>query len=160
MQSWYHSFIINVPFVRCSEGTNIIIMFSALVAAVKYRSVLHQCVVIFFCSSGIMDCMWLMCKTVPPMRWGRQCCGILHYHWWPASIKPRQFFSRGGYAAWGLSLSLIWKSLWYCVLVQYIVRIWLNTRQSSFMVIRQVVYQPGNIISVLETFVSVYTINK
>jgi len=29
-----------------------------------------------------------VCKTV-----GRQWCGILHYHWWTASIKPRLLFS-------------------------------------------------------------------
>jgi len=42
--------------------------------------------------------------------WGRQWCGIIHYHWWTASIKPRLLFSRAGYASWGLSLS----SVYYC----------------------------------------------
>jgi len=38
---------------------------------------------------------------------GRQWCGIIHYHWWTASIKPRLLFSRAGYASWGLSLSSV-----------------------------------------------------
>ena len=42
---------------------------------------------------------------------GRRWCGIIHYHWWTASIKPRLLFSRAGYASWGLFLS------WVCYLV-------------------------------------------
>jgi len=38
---------------------------------------------------------------------GRQWCGIIHYHWWTASIKPRLLFSDAGYASWGLSLSSV-----------------------------------------------------
>jgi len=40
---------------------------------------------------------------------GRQWCGIIHYYWWTASIKPRLLFSRAGYmyASWGLSLSSV-----------------------------------------------------
>jgi len=38
---------------------------------------------------------------------GRQWCGIIHYHWWTASIKPRLLFSRAGYASWELSLSSV-----------------------------------------------------
>ena len=34
---------------------------------------------------------------------GHQWCGIIHYYWWTASIKPRLLFSRAGYASWGLS---------------------------------------------------------
>ena len=30
---------------------------------------------------------------------GRQWCGIIHYYWWTASIKPRLLFSRAGYAS-------------------------------------------------------------
>jgi len=42
------------------------------------------------------------------LHWlGRQWCGIIHYHWWTASIKPRLLFSRAGYASWGLSLSSV-----------------------------------------------------
>ena len=37
----------------------------------------------------------------------RQWCGIIHYHWWTASIKPRLLFSRAGYASRGLSLSSV-----------------------------------------------------
>jgi len=33
-----------------------------------------------------------------------QWCGIIHYYWWTASIKPRLLFSRAGYASWELSL--------------------------------------------------------
>ena len=39
----------------------------------------------------------------------RQWCGISHYHWWTASIKPRLLFSRAGYASWGLSFSSVYK---------------------------------------------------
>ena len=38
---------------------------------------------------------------------GRQWCGIIHYHWWTASIELRLLFSRAGYASWGLSLSSV-----------------------------------------------------
>ena len=38
---------------------------------------------------------------------GRQWCGIIHYYWWTASIKPRLLFSRAGHASWGLSLSSV-----------------------------------------------------
>jgi len=38
----------------------------------------------------------------------RQWCGIIHYYWWKASIKPRLLFSRAGYAFWGLSLSSVY----------------------------------------------------
>jgi len=34
---------------------------------------------------------------------GRQWCGIFHYHWWTASIKPRLLFSHSGLVSWGLS---------------------------------------------------------
>jgi len=51
---------------------------------------------------------------------GRQWCGIIHYYWWTASIKPRLRFSRAGYASWGLSLSSVFFitscSLWALVL--------------------------------------------
>jgi len=39
---------------------------------------------------------------------GRQLCGIIHYYWWTASIKPRLLFSRAGYASWWLSLSSVY----------------------------------------------------
>jgi len=68
------------------------LVFSACVAAVKCRPVLHRCVVILFWSSGIMDCMLFTFENtciVPFMRWGR---GIFHIHWWTASIKPRLLF--------------------------------------------------------------------
>ena len=29
-------------------------------------------------------------------------CGIFHYHWWTASIKPRLLFSHSGNVSWGL----------------------------------------------------------
>jgi len=44
---------------------------------------------------------------------GRQWCGIIHFYWWIASIKPRLLFSRAGYAYWGLSLS----SVFYCYII-------------------------------------------
>ena len=43
----------------------------------------------------------LLSHPVRPRQW----CGIIHYYWWTASIKPRLLFSRAGYASWGLSLS-------------------------------------------------------
>jgi len=33
---------------------------------------------------------------------GRQWCGIFHYHWWTASIKPRLLYSYSGLVSWGL----------------------------------------------------------
>jgi len=33
---------------------------------------------------------------------GRHWCGIFHYHWWTASIKPRLLFSHSGLVSWGL----------------------------------------------------------
>jgi len=33
---------------------------------------------------------------------GRQWCGIFHYYWWTASIKPRLLFSHSGFVSWGL----------------------------------------------------------
>jgi len=47
------------------------IVFSACVAAVKSRPVLHHCVVIFFWSSGIMECTCILYtfeNGVPLMR--------------------------------------------------------------------------------------------
>ena len=38
---------------------------------------------------------------------GRQWCGIIHYYWWTASIKPRLLFSRARYVSWGLFLSSV-----------------------------------------------------
>ena len=47
------------------------LMFSACVAAVKCRPVLHHCVVMFFWSSGIMYCMLLTFENrIPLMRQG------------------------------------------------------------------------------------------
>jgi len=46
---------------------------------------------------------------------GSQWCGIIHYYWWTASIKPRLLFSRAGYASWGCSLSSV------CLLLIYFV---------------------------------------
>ena len=37
----------------------------------------------------------------------RQWCGIIHYYWWTASIKPRLLFSSAGYASWELSFSSV-----------------------------------------------------
>jgi len=41
----------------------------------------------------------------------RPWCGIIHYHWWTASIKPKLLFSRADYASWGLSLLSVWLGL-------------------------------------------------
>jgi len=42
---------------------------------------------------------------------GCQWCGIIHYHWWTASIKPRLLFS--SYASWRLSLSSVYTYCWF-----------------------------------------------
>ena len=85
-------------------------MFSACVAAVKSRPVLHHCVVIFSGPQGSWSvhvcCLHLKMEFRSCAR-GRQVCGIIHYYWWTASIKPRLLFSRTGYASWGLSLSSV-----------------------------------------------------
>ena len=42
---------------------------------------------------------------------GRQWCGIFHYHWWTASIKPRLLFSHLGIVSWGLPfLQFLWET--------------------------------------------------
>ena len=48
-------------------------------AAVKSRPVLHHCVVIFFWSSGIMECTCMKMEFCSCAR-GRQWCGIIHYY--------------------------------------------------------------------------------
>jgi len=53
-------------FLRAFPFTSLILLtqlvFSACVAAVKSRPVLHHCVVIFFWSSGIMECTCMLLK--------------------------------------------------------------------------------------------------
>ena len=44
---------------------------------------------------------------------GRQWCGIFHYHWWTASIKPRLLFCHAGLVSWGLSLSSVNETISY-----------------------------------------------
>jgi len=69
---------------------------------------------------------------------GRQWCGIIHYYWWTASIKPRLLFSRAGYASWGLSLS----SVYYCCFLRHQAdfgSIWPYTYQSWLIQIIQTV---------------------
>jgi len=86
------------------------LVFSACVAAVKSRPVLHHCVVMFFWSSGTMECACVLFafeNGVLLMRWGRRWCGIIHYYWWTVSIEPGLLFSLAGYASWGLSLSSV-----------------------------------------------------
>jgi len=46
--------------VNCHASFIFRIVFSACVAAVKSRPVLHHCVVIFFWSSGIMECTCML----------------------------------------------------------------------------------------------------
>jgi len=58
------------------------------------------------CWSVHVCCLHLKIEFCSCAR-GRQWCGIIHYHWWTASIKPRLLFSRAGYASWGLSLSSV-----------------------------------------------------
>jgi len=87
---------------------------------------LHHCVVVFFWSSGIMECTCMLFtfdNGVPLMRLGGgQWCGIIHYYWWTASIKPRLLFSRAGYAFWGLSLSLVYKKEEIAMFFQWTMR--------------------------------------
>jgi len=59
---------------------------------------------------NITYCSWCLVPVKMELRsWarGRQWCGIIHYYWWTASIKPRLLFSRADYASWGLSLSSV-----------------------------------------------------
>jgi len=57
------------------------LVFSACVAAVKCRPLLHHCVVIFFWSSGNIDCMLFTCKhRVPLMRLGASVVWHLYFH--------------------------------------------------------------------------------
>jgi len=56
------------------------LVFSACVAAVKYRPVLHYCLVIFYWSSGVIDYMFFTFgKRVPLMRYGASVVWHLHY---------------------------------------------------------------------------------
>jgi len=65
------------------------------------------------CAHLLRWCWLRVHKDIPQYIWSqskfkwRQWCGIIHYHWWTASIKPRLLFSRAGYASWGLSLSSV-----------------------------------------------------
>jgi len=59
------------------------LVFSACVAAERSRPVLHHCVVIFFWSSGIMECTCMLFTFENEYRScarGRQWCGIIHYY--------------------------------------------------------------------------------
>jgi len=56
--------------------------------------------------SCIVCCLHLKMEFRSCAR-GRQWCGIIHYYWWTASIKPRLLFSRAGFASWGLSRSSV-----------------------------------------------------
>ena len=97
-------------------------MVSACVAAVKCRPALHHCVVIFSGPQGSWSvnvcCLPLKMEFRSCAR-GRQWCGIFHYHWWTASIKPRLLFSHSGLVSWGLPflqsyiLSAKQGSIWY-----------------------------------------------
>jgi len=64
-------------------------MFSARVADVKCRPVLHHWTLL---CSYIFLVLFNFEKKIPPMRQGRQWCNMFHYHWWLASIKPRMLF--------------------------------------------------------------------
>ena len=70
----------------------------------------RYCVVIFSGPQGSWSvhvcCSHLKMEFCSCAR-GRQWCGIIQYHWWTASIKPRLLFYRAGYASWGLSLSSV-----------------------------------------------------
>ena len=68
-------------------------MFSKRLVVVKWRPVLHYCVVIFFWSSGIMGCICLLLKKgFRLFARVRQWCGIYHNIWWSALLKPRLLF--------------------------------------------------------------------
>ena len=82
------------------------LMFSARMAAVKCRPVLHHCVVISNLFSRVMGCVCLHlkieCRTCAR---GRQWCDIFHFHWWTASINRCCCFSHAGCASEGILLS-------------------------------------------------------
>ena len=71
----------------------------------------HHCVVNFSGPQGSWSvhvcCLHLKMEFCSCAR-GRQWCGIIHYHWWAASMGPRLLFSRTGYASWGLSFSSVY----------------------------------------------------
>jgi len=75
-------------------------VFSACVAAVKCRPVLHHCVVIFFRSSGVMDSMLFTFEN-RVRSCSRGVSGVASFITTDeaASIKPRLLFSHEGYAA-------------------------------------------------------------
>jgi len=106
-------------FVRCMYSLlSFFLPFNMYMCNFMYKNRLyHHCVVIFFWSSGIMECTYVCCLHLKmefcSCARGRQWCGIIHCRWWTASIKPRLLFSRAGYASWGLSLSSVW-----CCLLQ------------------------------------------
>jgi len=82
----------------------------ACVAAVKSPRTTSLCSHIFSGPQGSwsVHVCWLYLQIeFRSCARGRQWCGISHYNWWTASIKPRLLFSRAGYASWGLSLSAV-----------------------------------------------------
>ena len=76
----------------------------------KCRLVLHHCVVIFFWSSGIMDCMLFTFEEFCSCARGVNVLvhGIFLNRWWISSLKSRLLFSHEGYVSWGLSLFSVW----------------------------------------------------
>jgi len=76
---------------------------------VKCRPVIHHCAVLFFWSSGVMDCMLFTFENrVPVMRWGRNWRDIFHLHWWTVKIKPTMLYSMQIVLPVGLPLFLGW----------------------------------------------------
>jgi len=57
-----------------------------------------------FWSSGFIDCMFVYIWKIEfrLCARGRQWGGIIHFHWWTASIKPKLLFSHSGFVSWGL----------------------------------------------------------
>ena len=92
------------------QGAWTLMVFSACVAAVKSRP--YDIIVKLYCSgpqgswSVYVCCLHLKMEFRLCAR-GCQWCGIIHYYWWTASIKPRLLFSRACYASWELFLSSV-----------------------------------------------------
>jgi len=53
---------------------------------------LHHCVVLFFWSFGIMDCIYLHLK-IEFRSSTSNGSSVFYFHWWTASIKPMLLFS-------------------------------------------------------------------
>jgi len=86
-------FLRSCPFIQI----NLSYYSSCLVLVWRLRPVLHYCIVIYFWSSGIRDCILFTLIWKKEFRIctrERELCDIFHYHLWTASTKPRLIVSQ------------------------------------------------------------------